>query len=291
MRYIVTQTETILEALSGFFPKSSKNTLRSWLEKERVTVDGRAITRATALVEKGKELVIGAKTYFIAKDVQILYQDEHLIVLHKPAGLLSVATDFEAGCRDVHSILKEQFSHKRVFPVHRLDRETSGVMMFAHTEVAKEGLKEQLAAHTVDRNYLAIISGKLERPSGTWNSYLKEDETYTVHSRERDTHGKLAITRFETLAVTRNYSLLRLTLKTGRKNQIRVHCQVAGHPIVGDKKYGSTLNPVDRMCLHAYKLGFVHPVTQKKLLFTSPIPEVFHQLVPNALHNCGAVRE
>lgn len=275
MRYIVNKTQTVLDALSGFFPKSSKNTLRSWLEKGRICVEGRPISKASTLIEQGKEITLGKKTFFIFKDIEILYQDEHVVVLHKPAGLLSVATDFDQEA-NVHSILKEDFRHKRVFPVHRLDRDTSGVMMFAHTELARDHLKAQLAQHSVERHYFAIVEGKLEKPEGTWQSYLNEDITLTVRS---GTQGKLAITRYETLFSNEKFSLLRLTLKTGRKNQIRVHCQVAGHPIVGDKKYGSRLDPVERMCLHAAKLGFVHPVSQKLLRFSVPIPEVFYKLV------------
>jgi tRNA pseudouridine32 synthase/23S rRNA pseudouridine746 synthase/23S rRNA pseudouridine1911/1915/1917 synthase len=209
--------------------------------------------------------------------LRILHDDDQIVVLEKPEGLLSVATDFEKRAT-VHAMLKRQFHNRRVYPVHRLDRETSGVMIFAYTEKAREALKEQFAEHSVDKVYYAIVGKEMDLGRGRWESNLEEDDFYFVKSVEDFGRGKRAVTDYEVLKVDKGYSLLRLKPLTGRKNQLRVHCSESGHPIVGDAKYGSKANPLKRVGLHAQKITFTHPGTLRRISFSVPLPGCFTKL-------------
>jgi tRNA pseudouridine32 synthase/23S rRNA pseudouridine746 synthase/23S rRNA pseudouridine1911/1915/1917 synthase len=259
-------------------PESSKNTLRSWLQAGRITVDGQRVERANVQVLPGQEVVLGAKVAFIRGSLRIVHDDDHIVVLEKPEGLLSVATDFETRAT-VHAMLKRQFHNRKVFPVHRLDRETSGIMLFAYTEKARDEMKRQFEQHLIDKTYFAIVEKQMPLGPGTWESYLEEDDFYYVKSTNDSQRGKLATTHYEVLKTERNRSLLRLNPKTGRKNQLRVHCAEAGHYIVGDKKYGAQTNPIKRVCLHAQKITFAHPVTGRSMTFVAPLPEVFSKIL------------
>lgn len=269
---------SLLEALVLLSPGSSKTTLKSWLQDSRVTVDGCIVKHANFLVHQGQEVALGARLHFIKDNIRILYEDKAIGVVAKPEGLLSVATAFEKS-DTTHALLKEHYKPRRVFVVHRLDQETSGIMLFAFTEEARDRLKEIFEKHDIERLYYGIVEGKMESGSGTWQSYLYEDENYYVHSTQNPKLGQLAITHYEVLTSTKKYTLLRLTLETGKKNQIRVHCQDAGHPIVGDKKYGAATNPIKRLCLHAYHLAFSHPLTNQKMRFEVPMPESFNRII------------
>ncbi len=274
MQTIIDSNQNLLEALVLMCPESSKNTLRSWIEKERIFVNGKLVTKPMHPLVKGDEVSLGKRSLILYKGIKVLYEDKHLIVVDKPEGLLSVATQFEE-CLTTHCIIKRRFNTQRVYPVHRLDRETSGVMVFAYTELARDYLKEKFRLHDITREYVAVVEGSFEKDKGTWQSYLLEDEaTYYVQSVAPE-KGRLATTHYEVVSRSRQYTTLRVTLETGRKNQIRVHCKDAGHSIAGDKKYGSTKNPLNRLGLHAHKLGFIHPETNKPLLFESPIPPNF----------------
>ncbi|HSW86125.1 MAG TPA: RluA family pseudouridine synthase, partial [Rhabdochlamydiaceae bacterium] len=271
------QDTSLIDILSLLSKESTKNTLRSWIEKGRVTIDGKVAKKANAMVMTGQEVCVGKRTKFIENEIGVIYEDNHLVVINKPEGLLSVATNFDKEAT-VHEILKRRYHSQRVFPVHRLDRETSGVMVFAYSEKARDHFKAKFYVHDIEREYLAIVEGNLDSTTGSWKSYLLEDERYMVKSTN-SSQGKLSTTHYEVLGRNTRYSLLRLTLETGRKNQIRVHCREAGHPIVGDKKYGSSSDAANRLCLHAAKLGFTHPMTGKSLSFESTIPEVFFKMV------------
>lgn len=267
----------ILELLKELAPDSSNATLRSWIEKGRVTAAGKVVNRSNHPVLAGQEVVVGPRIQFARGDIKILFEDEHLVVLDKPEKLLSVATDFQDQYT-AHAILKRRRRPGRVFPVHRLDRDTSGVMMFAYTEAACEALKEQFEKRSIEKIYLAIVEGKMEQKMGRWESFLREDGNYFVASSV-GAGSKLAITEYEVIAQNSRYTALKLKLKTGRKNQLRVHCREAGFPIVGDKKYGAQSNPVKRLCLHARSVAFTHPNLGKRMQIEVPIPEEFPRLV------------
>jgi 23S rRNA pseudouridine1911/1915/1917 synthase len=268
MKYKNEKNVALLDLLSTLYPDSSKTTLRSWIKQDRVTVDGTLAKIATQEILKDQVIEVDTSKRTSIQGIPVLYQDQHIIVIDKPEGLVSVATSFNTQ-KTAHAILKRHFSPRRVHVVHRLDQETSGVMLFALSEQAYDNLKIMFEKHELERGYTAMVEGAVESESGTWTSYLYEDSSYTVHSISDQTQGRLAITHYKTMWKQGNYSWLEISLETGRKNQIRVHCKDAGHPIAGDKKYGATTNPKKRLCLHAHLLGFRHPITNKPMRFNS----------------------
>jgi 23S rRNA pseudouridine1911/1915/1917 synthase len=278
MQIISEKDGSIFDLLIVLYPESSKATLRSWIKEGRVTVDNKLIKRTDEAILKNQTIIIGPKKNFTEEKLPILYEDRYIVVVDKPEGLLSVATAFEKG-KTVHGLLKEKFKPRKVFVVHRLDQETSGVMLFALSEDAYIKLKEKFAAHEMERIYTGIVEGRMTSSEGTWSSYLREDANYVVHSSQNPQAGSLAITHYEVLKVSTRFSRVQFKLETGRKNQIRVHCQVAGHPILGDKKYGSIANSSKRLCLHARSLAFTHPITDVNMYFTSPLPELFNRII------------
>lgn len=281
MKYIAERPLSILEALALLSPGSSKASLRSWLKEGRVSVNGIAVTDGHTQLIPGETLAVGPKKKFIEGTLQILYEDRDLVVIDKPSGLLSVAAAYESG-ETAHAILKRHY-RTNVYVVHRLDQETSGVMMFALHPDTFEKLKLLFETHEIERSYTGIVEGKMDSLSGSWRCFLYEDASYHVHASSDPSQGRLAVTHYHTLIASKHYSRLNFTLETGRKNQIRVQCQGAGHPIVGDKKYGAHSSPIKRLCLHAHLLGFKHPRTGKEMRFESPPPREFDQLIQNPL--------
>ncbi len=284
MKYIAPYDLSLLEALTQLSPQSSKNTLRSWIKEGRVQVDDMTIKNASLVVLKDQCVTVGQRKKAIRSGLPILYEDQDLVVIDKPSGLLSVATAFEKG-ETVFALLKAHYRQRKVCVVHRLDQDTSGVMVFALNQEACDRLKDLFEVHQIERGYTAIVEGQVLSPAGTWQSYQYEDSQYMVHETTDETKGRLAITHYRTLGSSKRYSCLQLRLETGRKNQIRVHCQSAGYPVVGDKKYGAQTNPIKRLCLHAHLLSFQHPFTKKNMRFESPVPEEFYRLVPSAKHS------
>ncbi len=279
MKHIIKEKhQNILEALGALFPDTSKNNLRSWLKEGRVHLDDKVVKEGKEPVSLGQSIEIKRKERALNCDLRILYEDKHLVVIYKPEGLLSVATAFETELT-AHAILKERYRPGRAHVIHRLDQDTSGVMLFARTESARDQLKDIFSKHAIEREYCAIVEGQVPSPTGTWSSYQYEDANYVVHTTQNPNKGKLAITHYKRGKVTKKYSWLHLELETGRKNQIRVHCAEAGHPIIGDKKYGAKSNPIKRIALHAHSLGFIHPITKKKMHFSAPVPESFTRLM------------
>jgi tRNA pseudouridine32 synthase/23S rRNA pseudouridine746 synthase/23S rRNA pseudouridine1911/1915/1917 synthase len=259
MKTKIQEKSTLLAALRSLSPDSSNNTLKEWVAQGRVLVNGKAPTSWEVM--PGQEVQVGPRCSFAEEGIKILYEDRYLVVIEKPKGLLSVATLLENELT-AQAILSRRAKCK-VFAVHRLDQETSGVMMFVYTARAQEMLKEQFANHTIERVYLGLVKGHLTPSKGTWRSYLEEDDFYFVKS---STNGQLAITHYEVIKKKGDNSLVKFTLQTGKKNQIRVHASEAGHPIIGDKKYGYSGGP---LCLHAHVLAFFHPFRKKMMRFVS----------------------
>jgi 23S rRNA pseudouridine1911/1915/1917 synthase len=276
MKFIIDQNICLQDVLKKHFPKSSKTTLRSWIHSGRILIDGRYAMDLGIELQQGQFITIRDKFIFLDEGIKVLYEDDAIIVVEKPEGMLSVATDFETQ-NTLQNILKVRLRRKNVFAVHRLDRETSGVMMFACNESAKQALKAQFEERHIQKTYYALVEGKLATQQGCWQSYLREDKQYFVHSTSKE-NGKLAITEFDQIWSNKQFSLLQLKLLTGKKNQLRVHCSEAGHPIVGDKKYRANANPLRRMALHAYSLAFLHPVKQKRMTFVAPLPNSFYEI-------------
>ncbi len=265
MKLIVTTEKSAFDALAALAPGASKTSMRSWLASGRVLLNGAPVKKGAQTVTPGDTISLTPKHK--AATLKILFQDEHIVVIDKPAGLLSVSTHYETK-KTAHAYLKELHRPNMVYPVHRLDRETSGVMLFALSSEARDRLKDVFEKHGIKREYEAIVEGHFDAPKGRLESLLVEDANYRVHSHP--TQGKKAVTHYEVLSERKQTSHVKFTLETGRKNQIRVHCQDAGHPILGDKKYGGRMKS-RRLQLHAAHLAFKHPITGKKLNFHSPL--------------------
>jgi len=234
---------------------------------------------ATRDISPGDVIEIGARTATAqaAGGLQVLYEDGDLLIVQKPPGLLTVATPDERD-RTAYSYLREYLrEHNRrqkLFIVHRLDKLASGVLVFAKTERVKSLLQSIFSRHDIERKYWAIVEGKVQKDQGTIQSHLAEDRSMRMHSTADTNKGKPAITHYRVLKRLHNLTVLEVTLETGRKNQIRAHLSEMGHPIVGDRAYGSTQDPLGRLGLHAFHLGFVHPVRGTPLACqTDPPPE------------------
>lgn len=262
----------LLDQLQQLFPDSSKTTLRDMLKADRVRVNGQPERDAKRELGDGDRVEVVSHSARLDPRIRILYEDADLIVVDKAEHLLSVPTD-EVRHENAEALLG---AYTRVQHVHRLDRDTSGVLVFAKTTYMRDRLQELFAVHDIERVYVAIVFGKLRPPSGTFRSFLAEDRELRVRSVADASQGKEAITHYRTIASGRRYSLLELTLETGRRNQIRVHLAEAGHPVVGDTMYGKGRDPeLRRLALHARDLGFVHPRTRMKIRFTAELPPAF----------------
>ena len=218
--------------------------------------------------------------------ITIIYEDNDIIVIDKPAGMLSVSTDKEAkhtAFRMINDYVKSKFKLNRIWIVHRLDRDTSGVMLFAKSEGVKLKLQENWDETATLRSYIAVVEGRVNAPERKITSWLKQTKTLLVYSSHRKGDGKIAVTNYKLLQTTNKYSLLEITLETGRKNQIRVHMKDIGHPVAGDKKYGAGSDPLRRMALHANKLTIKHPATGEELKFESPVPNCFKKVFKDSI--------
>ena len=212
----------------------------------------------------------------------ILHEDRDLLVVVKPSGLLTVGTAQDKA-RTAHYLLNDYVrkgnpkSRNRVYVVHRLDQDTSGVLLFAKSETAKQFLQEHW--DQTDKHYMAIVHGRLKTPEGTFSTYLAENTAHNVYSTGDAAKGKLAHTEYRVLQETRDSSLVEIHLLTGRKHQIRVHFAEQGHPVLGDKKYGNVARAAKRLALHARTISFLHPFTGKRLTFDAGMPEDFIRML------------
>ena len=209
-----------------------------------------------------------------------MYEDRYLIIVDKSAGVLSMAAGQSSV--NVKSILDSYLENSgqkcRAHVVHRLDRETSGLLVYAKDMETEQILEHNWHDMVYDRRYVAVVSGEIVDEGGTISSWLKDNSSYVTYSSPVDNGGKYAVTHFHVLNRTTTHSLVEYKLETGRKNQIRVHSADIGHPVCGDLKYGNGDNPIGRLCLHAYMLCFYHPATRERMEFNTPIPQTFKQL-------------
>lgn len=273
MQYTAKNEMTALEALRLLYPDSSRRTLQSWIRVGRFTIGDSVVQRESDLLQPGQTL----QTRTVPKRTKvgplpILYEDRHCVVVDKPEGLLSVPLDDPTARSSALSIVRQYTEKNTLFSVHRIDRETSGVLLFAKTLEAKEAFSALWEAHDLERTYFAIVEGRLEKTRGSWEAPLLELPSFDVVSSP---NGKKAISHFFVHRRSQKYSYLALRLDTGKKHQIRVHCQIAGHPIVGDLRYGATENPMGRMALHAAGLHLSHPLERKMLSIVAPLPKSF----------------
>lgn len=276
MEYCIPADMSALEALRQIFPDSSRRTLQTWLKNGRFRLDGKRLSQENVLLIKGQKLTV-RETFKPPKipGLNILYEERHLILIDKPVGLLSVPLDEGQTKRHALGLLREHFGTDQIFAVHRIDRKTSGILLFARGKESEERFDALFEKHAILREYYAIVEGKVVGNSGIWKSKLLELASFRV---VESPDGKDATTHYTVIRRSAKYTYLKLQLETGRKHQIRVHCQMAGHPVVGDERYGALENPLKRLCLHACTLGFIHPFTGKKMQFSSPLPGIFQAL-------------
>ena len=274
----MSESATLSARLRALFPEASGRSLKQWLESGRVELNGRVCRDARIMVGPKDRIVLGTRGRVpFPRGLGLVHEDATIVVVDKHPGLLSMATERErvrTAYRLLWDYLAAQRPRARPFIVHRLDRETSGLLVFAKTEAAKQHLQAQFEARTVERVYIALVSGRVRRESGTLESRLVEDRSLRVHATTGP-EGKTAITNYRVKGHGQDTTLLELSLGTGRRRQIRVQLAAIGHPIVGDREHGGPAGPWRRLCLHATRLGFVHPATGKALRFESAAPEAW----------------
>ena len=282
LKFNVTEPMQLMDFLMKKMDGISRNKVKRMLANKVVSVDGERTTQFDFALEPGMVVEIGkptAKERFRNPWLNIVYEDKYLLVIDKKEGLLTNSPTKEKDT--AQGILNDYFIYTqqrcRAHTIHRLDRDTSGLMLFAKDKKIAMSFEENWKEKVYDRRYVAVVEGKLEPREGTVESWLKDNKMFVTYSSPTDNGGKFAVTHYQVLISNKNYSLVDFHLDTGRKNQIRVHAQDLGHPIVGDEKYGSTDNSLGRLCLHAYRLCFIHPTTGKEHEFETPFPKVFEK--------------
>lgn len=283
--YPVKKETELLTFLLETFKDQSRNSVKSLLSSRRVTVDGAPVTQFNFKLVPGDIVIISKEAIRrkIRSNLPIIYEDNEIIVINKPSGLLSIASDKEKGStayRVVTDYVQQKDKHNRIYVVHRLDEDTSGVLMFVKNQKLQEAFTNSWNELVSKRGYFAIVEGSMEKDSGTVTSYLKMNAQNMMYSSKKKGDGKLSITHYRVMKRNKDYSLLDIKIDSGRKNQIRVHMGDLGHYVIGDDKYGNPSNPLGRLGLHSYCLEITHPFTNKKMKFNAPIPEVFSKIFP-----------
>jgi len=266
----------LIDRLQALYPEASRRSLRQWLATSRVRVNGAIVGRADVEVDSGDRVALTTPAP-LECPLRLIHEDDDILVVDKPPGLLTIATEREHE-RTAYRLLRDWIAARgpgvsRLFIVHRLDRETSGLLVFAKSEEAKQHLQAQFAVRTAERVYVALAEGVMAQAEGSLISRLVEDRSLRVRAAERG-GGREAITRYRVLERRRATTLLELRLVTGRRAQIRAQLAAAGHPIAGDAQYGGRTDPLQRLALHATRLAFVHP-RGGRVSFDSPMPAAF----------------
>lgn len=261
-----------------------RNRTKSMLKRGQILVDQKVETRHNRELKPGQVLTVlkHALPQKTENALQIIYEDEYLLVVNKSAGLLTIASSKEnhvTAYRQLTEHVKQQHPKNRIFIVHRLDRDTSGIMLFAKTETVKRAFQDNWKQMIKKRQYTAVIEGKMQHQEQTMTSWLKETSTHKMYATREKSGGKKAILRVKQRIKSKRYSLVEIELETGRKNQIRAQMEEVNTPIVGDKKYGALTNPIGRLALHANLITFIHPIHHRTLQFTQEVPASFYQLV------------
>ena len=280
----VTENSELMKFLIEKFPEKSRTTIKSLLAHKQITVDDMVTTKFDHPLKRGQMVFLNKKRSDEKprfRGLRIVHEDADLIVVEKGSGLLSMASETEK-VKTAYNMLSEYVKRSNpknlIFIVHRLDRETSGLMMFAKSKKIQEILQKDWNNAVIERSYIAIVEGVVDKTEGTVTSWLKENKAMVMFSSQTPDDGQKAITHYKLLKTNPNFSMLEVKLETGRKNQIRVQMKDIGFPVTGDKKYGAKLNPIGQMGLHARVLAFKHPVTGKALRFETPIPGKFLKL-------------
>jgi len=278
----VTETVELMTFLLSKMGGMSRNSIKSLLAHRQVMVNKEITTQFNLALQPNDTITINSGRGNIELShpkLRIIFEDAYLIVVEKKEGLLTVSTgdnDETTAFSILKTHVKKSSPNNRVYTVHRLDRETSGVLMFAKSREVQLILQENWHRIITKRVYVALVEGAVEKEQATITTWLTENEkSLKIHSSDTDNGGQQAITNYRRIKSNASYSLLEIELETGRKNQIRVHMQEIGHPVVGDKKYGAAISPISRLGLHARILAFYHPVKLDEVCFETPVPRNF----------------
>lgn len=280
--YTVRGEATLLDWLLANL-KESKSKVKATLKNSGIKVNGKFRTQFDYPLHNGDRVSVSKSkknNTFHSKFLKLVYEDQYLVVIEKNVGILSMAAGHST--LNVKTVLDDYFrrtrQHCTAHVVHRLDRDTSGLMIYAKDMQTEQILEHDWHNIVYDRRYVAVVSGEMEDDEGTIANWLKDNRAYITYSSPVDNGGKYAVTHFHVLDRTATHSLVEYRLETGRKNQIRVHSADMGHPVCGDVKYGNGDNPIGRLCLHAYILCFYHPINHKRMEFETEIPADFRKL-------------
>lgn len=282
--YTPLEDTTLLNFLFTAMPQRKRTNVKELLQHNQIKVNNLVVTQFDTPISPADIIYVNLTREFprfYNRRLSIVYEDDDIVVVNKGYGLLSMGND-KVKEGTAYSILKEYIKwvdpRQKIFIVHRLDRDTSGLMMFAKHVQAKEAMQHNWNNMVLNRTYVAVVEGNVEADEGTIQTYLAENSKYEVYVTENPDEGQLAITRYKVLQRKNGYTLMELELDTGRKNQIRVHMKHLGHPITGDRRYGAKSSPIHRLALHARTLRFVHPITRREMNFSTPIPISFQKM-------------
>lgn len=283
--YTPTAETKLLEFMLEVMPQRKRTAIKQMLQHNQVAVNDNVVRQFDTPIGPDDKVSINLTREFRVfsnRRVKLVYEDDDIMVIEKGYGLLSMGND-KVKDGTAYSIMREYLKWKnplnKLFIVHRLDRDTSGLMMLAKNEESKNLLQHNWNNMVLNRKYVAVVEGYVEQDSGEVRSYLAETSEYEVYSTQNPEEGKLAVTRYKVLRRGCGHTLLEVELDTGRKNQIRVHMKDLGHPISGDRRYGAGKSSIHRLALHAQTLRFVHPKTRKDMNFSTPVPGSFYKLV------------
>lgn len=282
--YQVAESAKLLDWLLKNLKGESRTKIKATLQGHGIRVNGKERTQFDYPLAPGDRISVSLtkknRDQFKSRYLKIVYEDRHLIVIEKQVGILSMAAGHSS--LNVKAVLDDYFRQTRqrctAHVVHRLDRDTSGLLVYAKDKETELAMESDWHHVVYDRRYVAVVSGEMEQDEGTVASWLKDNKAYITYSSDTDNGGKYAVTHYHVLRRTTDYSLVEYRLETGRKNQIRVHSADLGHPVCGDIKYGDGDDPCGRLCLHAYILCFYHPVTHERMEFETSIPPAFLHL-------------
>ncbi|MBR6746286.1 MAG: RluA family pseudouridine synthase [Muribaculaceae bacterium] len=282
--YTPLEDTTLLKFLFDAMPQRKRTNVKELLQHNQIKVNNLVVTQFDTPISSADTIYVNLTREFprfYNRRLSIVYEDDDIVVVNKGYGLLSMGND-KVKEGTAYSILKEYIKwvdpRQKIFIVHRLDRDTSGLMMFAKNVHAKEAMQHNWNNMVLNRTYVAVVEGNVETDEGTIQTYLAENSKFEVYVTENPDEGQLAITRYKVLQRKNGYTLMELELDTGRKNQIRVHMKHLGHPITGDRRYGAKSSPIHRLALHARTLRFVHPITRREMNFSTPIPISFQKM-------------
>lgn len=281
--YTVEEDAQLLDWLIVNLKGLSRNKVKDTLHGRGIKVNGKIVTQFDYPLTRGMKISVSKSKKndtFKSRYVNLVYEDPYLVVIEKKPGILSMAAGHKS--LNVKTVLDDYFRQTKqrctAHVVHRLDRDTSGLMVYAKDMQTEQTLEHEWHNIVYDRRYVAVVSGEMEEDEGTIANWLKDNKAYVTYSSPVDNGGKYAVTHFHVLDRTTEHSLVEYKLETGRKNQIRVHSADMNHPVCGDVKYGNGDDPIHRLCLHAYMLHFFHPVTRARMEFETPIPSQFRML-------------